>query len=115
MTLEEALKDEFILSHCYEKGIKIQDIKCFWCLDGEYAPWFGKAPHKNFTETGLSVLEDDYLPESCYPENFVLSDDCKNGEPFAEGTYYCTNLECQFSKDKFLLKHKGLSNENKNS
>lgn len=102
MTLEEALQDEFILSHCEEKGIEVKDIKCFWCLDGEYAPHYGKAPHKSFTE--IFSTRDHYLDPKDYPENFVLSDECKNGEPFPEGTYYCKNLECDYSKNKYLEK-----------
>ena len=51
---------------------------CAHCYDGELGtayPYLGAAPHECFFRLGLEVGQSRELPESEWPENFILDPD----------------------------------------
>lgn len=60
---------------------------CKICYDGIMFPLCGVAPHRHDTQ-----MHSYILPENEWPDNYV---DTGNNN----GIYYCTNKDCQFSKE----------------
>jgi len=80
-------------------------MKCTLCADGSAMPSYGVAPHRhNMKLTGSVIGSTEVLPQDNWPDNFepdLEPSEVWDGKGLMTGTYYCENLECDYSKQKF--------------
>lgn len=78
-------------------GMRSVPICCEHCHDGDGAsafPYYGVAPHQCFYALGLQPGQSRELPESEWPENFVLDPEAGPATGFPRCGTYTHCLHC---------------------
>ena len=93
------------LEHAKELGLDPKKIKCWSCFDGEYAPYYGMAPHSHLTPDGKNIVTSTlFLDIIDWPNNFEPDKEPLEDFEIRQGTWYCSNLSCHYSKEKYKEK-----------